>query len=137
MQTHTILGSKSQRGLTQLAMDVLFRSIGPNMLDAATLPSTLDSLQSCDASEGSLSPANQYLETVFAPENHLFMSRSRAATPLNVGPPTPSSPPLDNYSFSFVNSRIRVYSQDKLLPGAFPGSPSSERDSIFVDQESQ
>lgn len=118
-------------------MDVLFRSIGPNMLDATSLPSTLDSLQSCDASEGSLSPASQYLETVFAPENHLLMSRSRAATPLNVGLPTPNSPPLDHFAFSFVESRIQVSSQRKRPPGAFPGSPSSERDSIFVDQESQ
>ncbi|KAM3553356.1 hypothetical protein MY1884_006712 [Beauveria asiatica] len=82
-KTHTILGSKTQRGLSQLAVDVVFRSIGPSMLDVASLPSVLESLQACDASESSLVAAAQYLETVFADHSQFSRSNSRAATPMN------------------------------------------------------
>ncbi|KAM3554266.1 hypothetical protein ARSEF4850_006539 [Beauveria asiatica] len=83
-KTHTILGSKTQRGLSQLAVDVVFRSIGPSMLDVASLPSVLESLQACDASESSLVAAAQYLETVFADHSQFSRANSRAATPMNV-----------------------------------------------------
>lgn len=33
MQTHTILGSKEQKGMTQMALDVLFASIGDRIVD--------------------------------------------------------------------------------------------------------
>ncbi|KAM3452017.1 hypothetical protein MY3296_004885 [Beauveria thailandica] len=82
-KTHTILGSKTQRGLTQLAVDVVFRSIGPSMLDVASLPSVLESLQACDPSESPLVAAAQYLETVFADHSQFSRANSRAATPMN------------------------------------------------------
>ncbi|TQV93672.1 kinesin family protein [Cordyceps javanica] len=81
-KTHTILGSKTQRGLTQLAVDVVFRSIGPSMLDAASLPAVIESLQACDPSESTLMAAPQYLETVFADPSRLSRANSRAATPM-------------------------------------------------------
>ncbi|KJZ71361.1 hypothetical protein HIM_09244 [Hirsutella minnesotensis 3608] len=80
-KTHTILGSKTQRGLTQLALDVLFRSIGPNMLDAASLPSVLESLQACDPSEAALSSSTHFIETTYA-ESSAHRANSRAATPM-------------------------------------------------------
>ncbi|KAM0668614.1 hypothetical protein ACQRIU_002176 [Beauveria bassiana] len=82
-KTHTILGSKTQRGLTQLAVDVVFRSIGPSMLDVASLPAVLESLQACDPSESPLVAAPQYLETVFADHSQFSRANSRAATPMN------------------------------------------------------
>ncbi|KAG8410352.1 hypothetical protein J3459_017162 [Metarhizium acridum] len=81
-KTHTILGSKSQRGLTQLALDVLFRSIGPNMLDSTSLPSVIESLQACDPSESVLSAASCFLESTFADALGHSRGPSRAATPM-------------------------------------------------------
>ncbi|QYT01621.1 Kinesin-like protein [Trichoderma simmonsii] len=60
-KTHTILGSRNQRGLTQLAVDVIFRSISDNMVESAQSP-TLDSLQACDASESTLVTAPYFLD---------------------------------------------------------------------------
>ncbi|KAF7552667.1 hypothetical protein G7Z17_g4188 [Cylindrodendrum hubeiense] len=79
-KTHTILGSKNQRGLTQLAMDVVFRSIGENMLDMHSLYAAQDSLQACDASESPLTLAPQFFDA----GEHTTASRagSRAATPM-------------------------------------------------------
>ncbi|PNY28107.1 Kinesin-like protein [Tolypocladium capitatum] len=90
--THTILGSRSQRGLTQLALDVLFRSIGPNMLDPASLPSVLESLQACDPSESTLSTAPHFLDSTFADPSAPLRASSRSATPMTVRSPKPLSP---------------------------------------------
>ncbi|QPG98862.1 hypothetical protein C2857_000222 [Epichloe festucae Fl1] len=81
-KTHTILGSKSQRGLTQLALDVVFRSIGSNMLDSTTLPSVIESLQACDPSESILSTAPNFLDSTFADPSGHSRAPSRAATPM-------------------------------------------------------
>lgn len=35
-KTHTILGNHEQRGMTQLSLDVLFRSIGDQMVDVSS-----------------------------------------------------------------------------------------------------
>ncbi|KAH7131589.1 P-loop containing nucleoside triphosphate hydrolase protein [Dactylonectria estremocensis] len=89
-KTHTILGSKSQRGLTQLAMDVVFQSIGDNMLDSHALYAAQDSLQACDASESPLTTAAQFFDA----GEHTTASRagSRAATPM-IGDYSVLSPP--------------------------------------------
>ncbi|GAO16375.1 hypothetical protein UVI_02049700 [Ustilaginoidea virens] len=81
-KTHTILGSKSQRGLTQLALDVVFRSICPNMLDASSLPTVIDSLQACDPSESILLAAQSFLDSTFADAPGHSRAPSRAATPM-------------------------------------------------------
>ncbi|KAF4122253.1 KISc [Geosmithia morbida] len=79
-KTHTILGSKTQRGLAQMSLDVLFQSIGPNMLDSYDVAASTESLQSCDPSEASLVPAVHFLEAACA--DSLHGSRSRAPTPM-------------------------------------------------------
>ncbi|KAG6249882.1 hypothetical protein E4U23_001846 [Claviceps purpurea] len=81
-KTHTILGSKSQRGLTQLALDVVFRSIGSNMLDSTTTPLIIESLQACDSSEANLSTAAHFLDSIFAEPAGHSRAPSRATTPL-------------------------------------------------------
>ncbi|KAG5922089.1 hypothetical protein E4U42_005607 [Claviceps africana] len=82
-KTHTILGSKSERGLTQLALDVVFRSIGSNTFEPTTMPSIMDSLQACDSSEATLSTATHFLETTFADSLGHSRAPSRATTPMN------------------------------------------------------
>ncbi|KAF7562658.1 hypothetical protein G7046_g1464 [Stylonectria norvegica] len=128
-KTHTILGSRSQRGLTQLAMDVLFRSIGPNMLDSNSVHSAQDTLQSCDASESALTPASQFLESVYADPMQASRAGSRAATPMIVRP--------QDAIFPFVHSPKYARQVSQLLgsiPGAFPKSASSSPKSVRLER---
>ncbi|RDA94049.1 hypothetical protein CP533_5323 [Ophiocordyceps camponoti-saundersi (nom. inval.)] len=83
-KTHTILGSRSQRGLTQLVLDVLFRAIGPNMLDQSSLPFALESLQAADPSEAVLYLAPHFLDATYADPGGSSRATSRAATPMTV-----------------------------------------------------
>ncbi|PHH75532.1 hypothetical protein CDD82_4397 [Ophiocordyceps australis] len=91
-KTHTILGSRSQRGLTQLTLHVLFASMGANLLDSSSLPSALESLQSCDASEASLSNASCFLEQSSGEFLASSRTTSRAATPMISGESGLTSP---------------------------------------------
>ncbi|KAL6880814.1 kinesin [Trichoderma novae-zelandiae] len=81
-KTHTILGSRNQRGLAQLAIDVIFRSIIDNMVESAQSP-TLDSLQACDASEATLVTAPYFLDTMNSDQGPTYRgSGSRSNTPM-------------------------------------------------------
>jgi len=51
--------------MTQLAMDVLFRSIGENMIDGNDLFDAQDSLQECDGADSSLTIASHFLSPSF------------------------------------------------------------------------
>ncbi|KAF4976875.1 hypothetical protein FZEAL_6517 [Fusarium zealandicum] len=125
-KTHTILGSRTQRGLTQLAMDVLFRSIGENMLDPHSIYTVQDSLQACDASESTLTIASHFFDPPYA-ESVASRAGSRAGTPMFVR--------TQNSIRSFVNSPTAGRHVSRLLgnlPGAFPcdpapSSPNSDR----------
>ncbi|KAK0289001.1 hypothetical protein LTR35_003403 [Friedmanniomyces endolithicus] len=78
-KSHTILGSKSQRGITQLTLDVLFQQTSPYLVDAETRPTVFQSLCSADVSEAYLLPASAYLDSIYSSsENGGF---SRATTP--------------------------------------------------------
>lgn len=91
-KTHTMLGSRSQRGLTQLALDVLFRSIDANILDCDTSPTLEASLRSSDASEASIYSAPAFLETVYSDFNGPSRAGSRATTPMIGDYPPPPTP---------------------------------------------
>ncbi|KAI1760413.1 P-loop containing nucleoside triphosphate hydrolase protein [Hypoxylon sp. FL1150] len=90
-KTHTMLGSRSQRGLTQLALDVLFRSIDSNIVDCETPPILESSIRSSDASEATIHSAPAFLETVYSDFSGPSRAGSRAATPM-IGdyPPAPT-----------------------------------------------
>ncbi|KAJ3464669.1 hypothetical protein MRS44_009455 [Fusarium solani] len=124
-KTHTILGNKTQRGLTQLTMDVLFRSIGENMVDSHSVYAAQDSLQASDASESALTVASHFFDPPYAESLAASRAGSRAGTPMFVR--------TQNSILSFVKSPGRQVS--KLvgnMPGAFPRdsvatSPKSDR----------
>lgn len=97
-QSHTILGSKTQRGLTQLSLDLLFRSLSHNILDPSTTYSLHTSLCAAETSEAQVLTANAFFDMLYG-EPPSSRSHSRAATPLRV------QTPLFN------------------VPGAFPSSP--------------
>ncbi|KAK6205981.1 hypothetical protein LQW54_008044 [Pestalotiopsis sp. IQ-011] len=64
-KTHTMLGSKTQRGLTQLALDVIFRSLDSSLADGITQPSLESSIIASDPSEANILSAPAFLETVY------------------------------------------------------------------------
>jgi hypothetical protein len=83
-QTHTILGSRSQRGLTQLSLDILFRSLDNRILHPASSPSLVSSIAEADASEAQILSASGFFDVVFG---DVLQERgnSRAQTPMTVG----------------------------------------------------
>ncbi|KAL8930716.1 MAG: hypothetical protein Q9211_007206, partial [Gyalolechia sp. 1 TL-2023] len=110
-KSHTILGSKSQRGLTQMSLDILFRSIGMNIRRPyhPELPNDADliyALQASDPSEAQIMTCKSFLDSTYGDGDRARMSRaqtpmSRAQTPMMVRNPE--------------------------LPGSFPVSPSDPK----------
>ncbi|GFF58265.1 kinesin-like motor protein 9 [Aspergillus udagawae] len=102
-KSHTILGSKTQRGLTQMSFDVIFRSLDSTIKppDNSISPVLLSSVAASDASEAQLFTAQTFLEAVYGDWNgdrgrhsraQTPMSSSRAETPMTVRYPIPLSP---------------------------------------------
>ncbi|KAL8785314.1 MAG: hypothetical protein Q9195_008683 [Heterodermia aff. obscurata] len=93
-KSHTILGSKSQRGLTQLSLDLLYRSLDRRILHPSNPLSLIAALNATDPSEALISSASVFLESVYGEHNQERMS-SRATTPMTVGivPSTLKFPP--------------------------------------------
>ncbi|KAF7504558.1 hypothetical protein GJ744_002114 [Endocarpon pusillum] len=95
-KSHTILGSRSQRGLTQMTLDVLFRSIGTRIrvADQSTDSSFLFSIQSSDPSEAQVLSATSFLEIIYG---DLDRGRvSRAQTPMVTGTFSRSQTPMES-----------------------------------------
>ncbi|KAM7198819.1 P-loop containing nucleoside triphosphate hydrolase protein [Rhypophila sp. PSN 637] len=117
-KTHTILGSKSQRGLTQLSLDVIFRSLGPNLLDCSSNPTLEHTISASDASEATIFSATSFLENVFGDLSAPSRASSRAATPM-LGE--------SNFGHSQTASR-RLH-----RPSAFPQQPDISSLSVSSD----
>ncbi|KAI0126193.1 kinesin motor domain-containing protein [Xylariales sp. AK1849] len=115
-KTHTILGSRSQRGLTQLALDTIFRSIASSIVDCNAQPSLEASMQASDPSEATIYSAGAFLETVYSDFAGPSRAGSRAQTPMTVRQ-TPNK--------CFTRPSLREACPQ--LPGIFPDSPSSVR----------
>ncbi|KAF1812990.1 P-loop containing nucleoside triphosphate hydrolase protein [Eremomyces bilateralis CBS 781.70] len=81
-QSHTILGSKSQRGLTQLSLEVLFRSLSSHLVHPHSASAVFPSLCASDISDAQLLPANVFLENLFGDGQSERGRVSRAQTPL-------------------------------------------------------
>ncbi|KAM3158764.1 hypothetical protein ABEW05_000584 [Botrytis cinerea] len=118
-KSHTILGSRTQRGLTQLALDLLFRSIDNNILDVNSHPGLHGSIATSDPSEAQVMSAQMFLDTYyFDPASS--RGSSRAPTPQVVRVPFPYHP-----------SPTKLYPY--LPPFKATGSPKSIR--IVVNQD--
>ncbi|KAI1655217.1 P-loop containing nucleoside triphosphate hydrolase protein [Daldinia decipiens] len=89
-KTHTMLGSRSQRGLTQLALDVVFRSIESSIVDCETSPMLETSIRSSDASEAAICPASVFIDTMYT-DFSSSRGGSRATTPM-IGDHAPLTP---------------------------------------------
>ncbi|KAH8801749.1 kinesin family protein-like protein [Xylogone sp. PMI_703] len=132
-KSHTILGSKTQRGLTQLSLDVLFRSLGSNILDTNTTTSLHASVAASDPSEAQVMSAPQFLDTIYGDGSAPSRASSRATTPMVVRIPEfpihPSSlglyPSLVGLNTGSPKS-IRVVKDDPVVPvvSTLPQVPS-------------
>ncbi|WEW54970.1 hypothetical protein PRK78_000397 [Emydomyces testavorans] len=109
-KSHTILGSKSQRGITQMSLDVLFKSLGSSIqAPDNTSPFFIQSLAASDPSEAQIYAARSFVESVYGDPHadrgrssraQTPMSSSRAQTPLvcnlfqfpSPSPPKPQTP---------------------------------------------
>ena len=114
-QSHTILGSRSQRGLTQLSLDLLYRSLNTKTLHPAGSPSLIASLSATDSSESQILSTHTFLDSVYG---DAIQSSSRAPTPMTVGKPSHSTlqlPPAKG-----PKSQWSILSLD----GSSPGSSS-------------
>ncbi|KAI9838708.1 MAG: hypothetical protein M1838_004546 [Thelocarpon superellum] len=91
-KSHTVLGSKTQRGMTQLSLDVLFRSLHGRLIDPHPHAGSLASLSASDASEAQMCWAPDFLEGCYGDAGS-ECSSLRAPTPMSVGHhvPSPSS----------------------------------------------
>ncbi|KAL3455291.1 P-loop containing nucleoside triphosphate hydrolase protein [Aspergillus heterothallicus] len=100
-KSHTILGSKTQRGITQMSLDVIFKSLASTIKppDNTIPPILLASVAASDASESQMFTAQTFLEAVYGEPGdrgrnsraQTPMSSSRAHTPMAVW-----KPPLPN-----------------------------------------
>ncbi|KFZ13147.1 hypothetical protein V501_03852 [Pseudogymnoascus sp. VKM F-4519 (FW-2642)] len=99
-KSHTILGSRSQRGLTQLALDLLFRSISNNILDPSTTYSLHASVAASDPSEAQVLSSQGFLDIIYGDQSCASRATSRAATPMRVHTPfhIPGSFPRPSHS---------------------------------------
>ncbi|PNS13806.1 Kinesin-like protein 6 [Sphaceloma murrayae] len=87
-KSHTILGSKSQRGLTQMSLDVLFQTLGAQVADAADDEEILQSICTSDVSEAQMMSASTFLELTYGDgmaSTRMSRATSRGATPMMVG----------------------------------------------------
>ncbi|KAK7516684.1 kinesin family protein-like protein [Phyllosticta citriasiana] len=117
-KSHTILGSKSQRGLTQMALDVLFQNIGDLIVDPTDSSSTFPSIAAADVSEAKMFPASLYLDSVHG--DGAQASNSRAQTPA-----------LDGTSFLSTKSRHLPRSS------TMPSHPTVDDLAVDVDQTAE
>lgn len=70
--------------MTQLALDVMFRSIDNSIVDCTRSAPLEASIKASDASEATLLTAPAFLETVYSDFSGPSRAGSRAATPINV-----------------------------------------------------
>jgi hypothetical protein len=82
-QSHTILGTKSQRGLTQMALDVLFQNTGEQLVQSFYGAPAFSSLAAADVSEAHMFTATAFLDSLYG-DNQSERAPSRAQTPMAV-----------------------------------------------------
>ncbi|KZM26990.1 Succinate--hydroxymethylglutarate CoA-transferase [Ascochyta rabiei] len=79
-KSHTILGTKSQRGLVQMTLDVLFQSCKEQLVQSFYGAPAFSSLAAADVSEANMFTASAYLDSMYG-DNQSERFPSRANTP--------------------------------------------------------
>lgn len=116
VQSHTILGSRSQRGLTQLSLDVLYQSLDEQLAQVSHDATLMQSLTTADAAESQLFPANAFLQSVYGDGEGRSQSRGpRATTPMMVSlqDPLHDESPRGKISTKLLNLHPRPLHQHR------------------------
>ncbi|KAJ4382191.1 hypothetical protein N0V86_002522 [Didymella sp. IMI 355093] len=79
-KSHTILGTKSQRGLVQMTLDALFQSCEEQLVQSFYGAPAFSSLAAADVSEANMFTASAYLDSMYG-DNQSERFPSRANTP--------------------------------------------------------
>ncbi|KAL1969604.1 hypothetical protein VTN77DRAFT_8157 [Rasamsonia byssochlamydoides] len=97
-KSHTTLGSKTQRGMTQMSLDVLFKSLSSTIRPADSLedPNLLASLSASDPSEAQIFSAKAYFESIYGDPNAERGRHSRGQTPM--APSRGQTPMTESFS---------------------------------------
>ncbi|KAL4878681.1 P-loop containing nucleoside triphosphate hydrolase protein [Aspergillus karnatakaensis] len=84
-KSHTILGSRTQRGITQMSLDLIFKSLASTIKppDHSIPPFLLASVAASDASESQMFSAQTFLEAVYGEPSADRGRNSRAQTPIS------------------------------------------------------
>lgn len=129
VQSHTILGSKSQRGLTQLSLDLIYRSLNDQTLHPNSSPMLVSSLNAADASEAQILPARDFLDGVYG-DALIEKTNSRAPTPMTVGGESHSKSKQPQ-----INGPQSQWALLSLSPGFKSQGQAHERSSVKVDPQ--
>ncbi|KAL4907993.1 hypothetical protein BDW74DRAFT_114546 [Aspergillus multicolor] len=110
-KSHTILGSKTQRGITQMSLDVIFKSLASTIKppDNSIPPYLLASVSASDASDSQMFTAQTFLEAVYGEPDR--GRNSRAQTPLSS---TRAHTPMAVWNSPLPNPLQRI-------PNLYPG----------------
>ncbi|KAF1983671.1 kinesin [Aulographum hederae CBS 113979] len=123
-KSHTILGSKSQRGLTQMTLDVLFQSTGSQLVHPSCINAVFPSIAAADVSEAQLFPAAVYLDNIYGDgQSERGGYNSRAQTPM-----------MERSSFLSAPGGSR---RNIPRPSALPQSPSVQDFVVEADQTAE
>ncbi|EED19884.1 kinesin family protein [Talaromyces stipitatus ATCC 10500] len=128
-KSHTILGSKHQRGITQMSLDVLFRSLGNTIRSADNFedPTLLASLSAADSSEAQLFSARNFIHSIYGDPSERGRA-SRAQTPMSRG----QTPLLESTSAPLLSRR---YLNQRL--NALPSVPHVSHLTIPIDTQAE
>ena len=96
-----MFGSKSQRGLTQMSLDILFRSLGSTVRspDTPENPVSIHTLAVSDPSEAHIFSAKSFIENTYGDPSgrgsraQTPLTSSRSQTPMVWNPKSPQNPP--------------------------------------------
>lgn len=132
MQSHTILGTKAQRGLTQMALDVLFQTAGDQLVQSFYGAPAFSSLAAADVSEAHMFTASAYLDSIYGDnqsERPLSRTQNSMLVSLHSSQPPPStvSPNSSPFSPSYLPDSDNLY---PILKSSFDPRPSAGIHSI-------
>lgn len=128
-QSHTILGTKAQRGLTQMALDVLFQTTGNQLVQSFYGAPAFSSLAAADAAEANMFTATAYLDSMFG-DNQSERCPSRAQTSMLVSSDSPTSP---NSKSSFFQSLSPSGQPLSPIFSPYPISPSNSNANTSIN----
>ncbi|KAE8855987.1 hypothetical protein PTNB29_08826 [Pyrenophora teres f. teres] len=108
-KSHTILGTKTQRGLVQMTLDVVFQTCEEQLVQSFYGAPAFSSLATADVSEAQLYTATAYLDNMYG-DNQSERFPSRANTPMQTPSVADIQLPADpTVEYAIVMSMYEVY----------------------------